>query len=302
MDEIYVIENPEPRLDVYLAFILPYTRSQIKNLIVDGNVLVNGQKVKSGKSLKVGDVVSIEMPKPIEAKALPEDIPLDILYEDDDIAVINKQRGLIVHPAPGVYTGTLVNALLYRLKDLSGVNGAHRPGIVHRLDKDTTGVMVVAKNDAAHLDLSRQIADRTVIKKYLALLEGNLKDDEGTVSTFIDRSERDRRLMVVSDSGRMAITDYKVLERFTDNCLVEFRLHTGRTHQIRVHAKYLLHPVVGDKAYGFKKQRFDLDGQLLHSHELTFTHPRTKEKMTFVAPLPSDFLRVLDILRRSEKV
>ncbi len=302
MDEIYVIENPEPRLDVYLAFILPYTRSQIKNLIVDGNVLVNGQKVKSGKSLKAGDVVSIEMPKPIEAKALPEDIPLDILYEDDDIAVINKQRGLIVHPAPGVYTGTLVNALLYRLKDLSGVNGAHRPGIVHRLDKDTTGVMVVAKNDVAHLDLSRQIADRTVIKKYLALLEGNLKDDEGTVSTFIDRSERDRRLMVVSDSGRMAITDYKVLERFTDNCLVEFRLHTGRTHQIRVHAKYLLHPVVGDKAYGFKKQRFDLDGQLLHSHELTFTHPRTKEKMTFVAPLPSDFLRVLDILRRSEKV
>lgn len=299
MNEVFIIEKGESqRLDVYLAFVLPYTRSYVKNLIDGGKITVNGQKVKCGKILKTGDVVDVSVPPAVNAEALPEDIPLDILYEDDDIAVINKQRGLTVHPAGGVYTGTLVNALLFRLKSLSSINGVIRPGIVHRLDKDTTGVMVVAKNDKAHLDLSKQISDRTVIKKYVALLEGNLPGDEGNVTTNIARSEKDRKLMTVAAEGRKAITDYKVLERFPDNCLVEFRIHTGRTHQIRVHAKYLQHPVVGDEAYGYKKQRFNTTGQLLHSESLTFVHPTTREEMTFTAPIPDDFARILAAIRK----
>lgn len=299
MKEVFVIEREESqRLDVYLAFILPYTRSYIKTLIDGGHVIVNGNKVKCGKVLKMGDVVSVDVPEPSNSEALPEDIPLNILYEDDDLAVINKQRGISVHPSGSIYTGTLVNALLFHLKSLSTINGVIRPGIVHRLDKDTTGVMVVAKNDKAHLELSRQISERTVIKKYLAILEGNLPLDSGTVTTNIARSEKDRKLMTVANEGRIAITDYRVVERFAENCLVEFRIHTGRTHQIRVHAKHLLHPVVGDLSYGYKKQKFNTRGQLLHSHQLTFVHPSTKEKMTFVAQLPEDFALVLDKLRK----
>ncbi|MCH5163659.1 MAG: RluA family pseudouridine synthase [Clostridiales bacterium] len=301
-EEVFVIENGESqRLDVYLAFVLPYTRSYIKNLVDGGNVTVNGQNVKCGKILKTGDVVSVCVPPTVSTEALPEDIPLDILYEDSDLAVINKQRGISVHPSGSIYSGTLVNALLFHLKELSSINGVIRPGIVHRLDKDTTGVMVVAKNDKAHLDLSKQISERTVIKKYIALLEGNLPNDEGNVTTNIARSERDRKLMAVTEVGRKAITDYKVLERFTDNCLVEFRIHTGRTHQIRVHAKYLQHPVVGDLSYGYKKQKFNTEGQLLHSHLLTFRHPTTREEMTFTAPLPDDFMKILTTLRKSAK-
>ncbi|MBE5730736.1 MAG: RluA family pseudouridine synthase [Clostridiales bacterium] len=299
MREVFVIEKDESqRLDVYLALILPYTRSYIKNLIDRGHITVGDNKVKCGKILKAGDVVCVDVPEPTNAEALPEDIPLDILYEDDDLAVINKQRGISVHPSGSIYTGTLVNALLFHLKSLSTINGVIRPGIVHRLDKDTTGVMVVAKNDKAHLELSRQISERTVIKKYLAILEGNLPQDSGTVTTNIARSEKDRKLMTVASEGRIAITDYRVVERFAENCLVEFRIHTGRTHQIRVHAKHLLHPVVGDLSYGYKKQKFNTAGQLLHSHELTFVHPSSKEEMTFVAQLPKDFALVLDKLRK----
>ncbi|MBR2971142.1 MAG: RluA family pseudouridine synthase [Clostridia bacterium] len=299
MREVFVIEKDESqRLDVYLAFVLPYTRSYIKNLIDRGHVTVGDSKVKCGKILKMGDVVCVDVPEPTSTEALPEDIPLDILYEDDDLAVINKQRGISVHPSGSIYSGTLVNALLFHLKSLSTINGVIRPGIVHRLDKDTTGVMVVAKNDKAHLELSRQISERTVIKKYLAILEGNLPQDSGTVTTNIARSEKDRKLMTVAREGRIAITDYKVVERFEENCLVEFRIHTGRTHQIRVHAKHLLHPVVGDLSYGYKKQKFNTGGQLLHSHELTFAHPSTKQEMTFVAPMPEDFAFVLNKLRK----
>ncbi len=302
-EEIFVIErNESQRLDVYLAYSLPYTRSYIKNLIDGGNVTVNGSKVKCGKILKSGDVVSVLVPPAVTLQIEPENLPLDIIYEDEDVAVINKQRGMSVHPSGNVTCGTLVNALLYHLKELSSINGVIRPGIVHRLDKDTTGVMVVAKNDKAHLALSRQIALRTVTKKYLAVLEGNLKDDEGRIVTNIARSERDRKLMTVAENGREAITDYKVLERFPENCLVEFHLHTGRTHQIRVHAKYLGHPVVGDKAYGYKKQRFALEGQLLHSYSLTFVHPTSGKEMTFTAPLPNDFEKVLEILRKTSVV
>lgn len=302
MKDVFVIENGESqRLDVYLAFVLPFTRSYIKNLIDGGHVTVNEQKVKCGKILKVKDVIAVDVPEVTMTEAKPEDIPLDILYEDDDLAVINKQRGISVHPSGNIYSGTLVNALLYHLKNLSSINGVIRPGIVHRLDKDTTGVMVVAKNDSAHLELSRQIAERTVVKKYLAILEGNLANEVGNITTYIARSDKDRKLMAVSDDGRIAITDYKVVERYADNCLVEFRIHTGRTHQIRVHAKHLSHPVVGDRSYGFKKQKFNTDGQLLHSHSLMFVHPTTKEEMTFVAPIPDDFNKILTVLRKSAK-
>lgn len=301
MKDVFIIENGEnQRLDVYLAFILPYTRSYIKNLIDGGNVFVNEKNVKCGKVLKSGDVVTVNVPDPILTEVLPEDIPLDILYEDDDLAVINKQRGISVHPSGNIYSGTLVNALLFHLKNLSSINGVIRPGIVHRLDKDTTGVMVVAKNDKTHLALSKQISERTVIKKYVALLEGNLSDDSGTITTYISRSENDRKLMCVSKEGRIAITDYKVLERFKNNCLVEFRIHTGRTHQIRVHAKYLMHPVVGDVTYGYKKQKFNTAGQLLHSYSLTFVHPTLNKEMTFVAPLPDDFLKILKSLQNNK--
>lgn len=301
MDEIFIAENGDQRLDVYLALILPYTRSYIKKLIDDGNITVNNVRVKSGKTLKKGDIINVSIPDAVDSEIMPEDIPLDIIYEDDDIAVINKRRGISVHPASGIYTGTLVNALLFHLKTLSSINGVIRPGIVHRLDKDTTGVMVVAKNNRAHLNLSQQIANRSVVKKYLALLEGNLKEDQGNVTTFISRSDRDRKLMAVSNTGRKAVTDYRVVERFKDNCLVEFRILTGRTHQIRVHAKYLQHPVVGDTAYGYKKQRFNTSGQLLHSYSLTFAHPATDKIMNFTAPLPEDFSSILEILRKNPR-
>ncbi len=286
----------EGRLDTIISQNCDFTRSYVKQLIEKNNVTVNGEvPKKSGQVVKVGDVVVIEVPQLVE-KIEKKDIPIDILYEDDDIAVINKPQGLTVHPAGGNYTDTLVNALMFRLDSLSGINGEVRPGIVHRLDKDTSGVMIVAKNDNAHLSLSNQIAERTVVKEYVALLEGNLSQDSGKVVTNIGRSPRDRKLMAVVKDGREAITEYNVISRFDQNCFVKFRILTGRTHQIRVHAKYLNHPVVGDKAYGFKKQKFDLDGQLLHAYRLSVTHPSTGERMTFTAPLPEYFVKVYNTL------
>lgn len=288
--------DADGRLDVIVSALTGYTRSRIKQLVEKGLVRADGVTVKKcGHTLKKGDTVTLDVPDLVE-KIEKKDIPVDILYEDDDIAVINKPQGLTVHPAGGNYTDTLVNALMYRLDKLSGINGEIRPGIVHRLDKDTSGVMVVAKNDAAHLNLSAQIAKRTVKKEYLALLEGNLKDDSGTIVTRIGRSPKNRKLMAVLPEGREAVTDYTVLSRFDDNCLVLFVIRTGRTHQIRVHAKYLGHPVVGDKSYGYKKQKFDLNGQLLHAYRLTFTHPTTGKVMTFVAPVPDYFVKVYDTL------
>ncbi len=288
--------DADGRLDVIVSALTGYTRSRIKQLVEKGLVRADGVTVKKcGHTLKKGDTVTLDVPDLVE-KIEKKDIPVDILYEDDDIAVINKPQGLTVHPAGGNYTDTLVNALMYRLDKLSGINGEIRPGIVHRLDKDTSGVMVVAKNDAAHLNLSAQIAKRTVKKEYLALLEGNLKDDSGTIVTRIGRSPKNRKLMAVLPEGREAVTDYTVLTRFDDNCLVLFVIRTGRTHQIRVHAKYIGHPVVGDKSYGYKKQKFDLNGQLLHAYRLTFTHPTTGKVMTFVAPVPDYFVKVYDTL------
>ena len=287
------------RADVMLSAATGLTRSAVKKLSDEGHVFVNGKPAKAGLDVKQGDHVRIEIPDPVPTRAVPEDIPIEIVYEDDDIAVVNKAQGMTVHAGAGNYEGTLVNALLYRLKNLSGVGGELRPGIVHRIDKDTSGLLVVAKNDFAHLSLSEQIAEKKARREYLALLEGVLKEDGGHISTDIGRDPKDRLKMAVLPfgKGKSAVTDWEAVERFRENTLARFRLYTGRTHQIRVHAKYMGHPVVGDKLYGYKKQRFELEGQLLHACELTLTHPRTGETMRFTAPLPDYFEHILEILR-----
>ena len=284
------------RADICLSEHIPdRTRSALKKLFEGGGVTINGRPAKPSQGVEEGDEVSLTLPDPVEIAARPEDIPLDIVYEDDDIAVVNKQQGLTVHAGNGNIDGTLVNALLFRLKNLSGVGGALRPGIVHRIDKNTSGLLVVAKNDAAHLSLAKQIESKSCSRQYLALLEGVLKDDGGNVTTHIGRDPKDRVKMAVvpPQKGRLAVTDYIVEQRSQGYTLARFILHTGRTHQIRVHAKYLGHPVVGDDVYGIKKQRFALNGQLLHACRLELTHPATGERMTFTAPLPGYFKEVL---------
>ncbi|MBT1278902.1 RluA family pseudouridine synthase [Thermoanaerobacter sp. CM-CNRG TB177] len=290
-------EDEGKRIDVFLAAELDYTRSYIKKLIVDGLVFVNGKTVKPSYKVKENDEVVVNIPEAEKIDVLPENIPLDILYEDDDIIVINKPQGMVVHPAPGNYSGTLVNALLYHCKNLSGINGILRPGIVHRLDKDTSGVMVVAKNDKAHISLSNQIKERSVFKKYVAIVEGVIKDEEGKIEAPIGRHPVDRKKMAVIEDGRYALTLYKVLERFKENTLIEAVIKTGRTHQIRVHMAFIGHPVVGDPVYGFKKQKFKLKGQALHSRVLGFIHPTKGVYMEFEAPLPEYFKKLIEILR-----
>ncbi len=290
-------EDANKRLDVFLAENIDLTRSRIKNLCDDGNIKVNEKVVKSGKTLKTGDIVEVNIPKlqPLDIK--PINIPIEIIYQDNDLAVINKPQGLTVHAGGGTKGDTLVNALLYHLDSLSGINGVIRPGIVHRIDKNTSGLLVVAKNDNAHLSLSSQLKDKTCARIYTALLEGNLKTDSGRVQTYIARSTKDRKKMAVSSTGRLAITDYKVIKRYEGYTLCEFSLKTGRTHQIRVHAKHLGHPIVGDKEYGYKNQRFNLSGQLLHAGRLEFVHPTTNKKVIFNSSLPSYFVEVLNKLK-----
>lgn len=284
------------RVDVFLSEKTGETRSRIKKLADEGHVFVDGVAVKASREVKTGECVSIDVPdvKPCEARA--ENIPVEIVYEDDDLAVVNKPQGMTVHAGAGQTDGTLVNALLARLDKLSGIGGVLRPGIVHRIDKDTSGLLVVAKNDKAHVSLSEQIAQKTCRRKYYALLEGNVKADKGRIATDIGRSPSDRLKMAVLPTGRgkNAITDYEVVARYGgDYTLCRFILQTGRTHQIRVHAKYTGHPVVGDPVYGYKKQKFALNGQLLHAYSLSFTHPTTGEEMCFFAPLPSYFKTLL---------
>ena len=276
------------RLDLFLSEMFSeFTRSHIKNLIEKGLVLVNGKVQKAGSLLKKDMLVSIEVQKPEKVSTEAEDIDFEIIYQDKDLAVINKPQVLVVHPCSSTKSGTLVNGLLYRIKDLSGINGELRPGIVHRLDKDTSGLLLIAKNDFAHVNLAEQIKNKSCHRNYLALLEGNLKNEEGKIETYIKRDPKDRKKMSVQSDGRVAITDYKVLKRFDKTCLVEFSLQTGRTHQIRVHAKHLNHPVVGDKLYG--KEVKGLVGQLLHAYKIEFTHPRTGKIMKFEAKIPDYF-------------
>ena len=294
--EEFAADNNYLRADVALSERLEgYTRSALKKLFEGGLVTINGKPAKPSQSVSAGDKVSVQLPDPVECAARPEDIPIDIIYEDDDVAVINKPQGLTVHAGNGNVDGTLVNALLFKLGNLSGIGGVIRPGIVHRIDKNTSGLLVVAKNDKAHLSLAGQIAEKTCHRTYVALLEGNLKEDSGTVTTYIGRSQSDRTKMAVvpPEKGKIAITDYTVLDRAQGYTLCRFDLQTGRTHQIRVHAKHLNHPIVGDDVYGRKKREFSLEGQLLHAYRLEFTHPTSGERLSFTAPLPDYFKAVL---------
>ncbi len=286
------------RADVFLSEKTEYTRSYIKKLCDDGMLTFNDEVVKSNKVLKSAGVLELNVPDEVVADIEPKNIPIDIVYQDDDIVVINKPQGLTVHAGNGTKGDTLVNALLYHIDNLSGINGVIRPGIVHRIDKNTSGLLVVAKNDTAHVNLAKQLEEKTCRRIYVALLEGNLKANEGTVSTFIGRNVNDRTKMAVVKYGREAITDYKVIERYEGYTLCEFSLRTGRTHQIRVHAKHIGHPVVGDKEYGYKNQKFNLNGQLLHARKLEFIHPTSGRKIVFEVGLPDYFISVLKKLKK----
>ena len=302
MEETILIvdkESENNRIDKYLAEAFNgKSRSYIQGLIEKENIKVNGKSVKSNYKVKENDEILISMPEALELEVEAEDIPLDILYEDNDVIVINKPQGMVVHPAPGNYTKTLVNALLYHCKDLSTINGVIRPGIVHRIDKDTTGVLVVAKNDEAHNFLSKQLQTHSMKREYIALVEGRLKEDKGTINKPIGRNKKDRLKMGIVDDGKRAVTHYEVLERYKNTTLIKCVLETGRTHQIRVHMASIGHPLVGDEVYGFKKQRFKLKGQVLHAKTLGFIHPKTKEYMEFTTNLPEYYNNLIEKLRK----
>ena len=285
------------RLDVLVSSKWDITRSRAQSLIKEGCVWVNERASKPSYKVQAGEAITIEIPEPTAIEAKPQKMDLDIVYEDSHIIVINKPRGMVVHPSPGHADGTLVNALLYHCKNLSGIGGQIRPGIVHRIDKDTTGLLVVAKDDEAHLSLSQQIKDKEAAREYKALVEGVVKEDEGEVIQPIGRHRSDRKKMAIIPNGKEAQTLYRVEKRYKDFTLVDAKLRTGRTHQIRVHMAYIHHPVVGDKVYGYKKQRFNLEGQMLHAARLKLTHPISGEVMTFEAPLPDDFANLLEKLR-----
>ena len=287
------------RLDAFLAQKSGETRSRIQNLIKDGCVRRNGKAPgKAGEKLTAGDEIELTLPDPEPLEAVPVGMDIPIVYEDADIVVVNKPRALVVHPAAGHQQDTLVNALLFACDDLSGIGGKMRPGIVHRLDKDTTGLMVVAKNDAAHVDLAEQIRVHSAGRVYWAVVEGHLRDDEGFVDAPIGRSPKDRKKMAVVSGGREARTNYRVLERFARCTLIECRLVTGRTHQIRVHMASLGHPVCGDPIYGFQRSGAGNCPLMLHARELHIRHPKTGEEMNFVAEPPQDYAAVLERLRR----
>lgn len=285
------------RLDVYLSEnIKDKSRSYIQNLIKSEKVLINGNTKKGSYKLKLNDAVEVEIPENEKLNVEPENIPIDIVYEDRDVIVVNKAQGMVVHPAPGNYSGTLVNALLYHCTDLSGINGVLRPGIVHRIDKDTSGILVVAKNDMAHKKLAEQLKEHSMIRIYNALVEGVLKEDTGTIDKPLGRHPNQRIKMAIVKDGRRAVTHYKVLNRYKNNTLIECKLETGRTHQIRVHMAYIGHPIVGDPVYGFSKQKFKLEGQMLHAKKLGFMHPSTNKYMEFDSELPEYFKKIIEII------
>lgn len=291
------VEKNSGRIDKFLTQELEtMSRSKVQNLIAAGFVFVNGKTIKSNYKLEAGDSIIVYVPEPEAVDVEAEDLPIDIIYEDEDIVLVNKAQGMVVHPGAGNPNGTLVNALLYHIKDLSGINGEIRPGIVHRLDKDTSGILVVAKNDEAHVKLSEQLQDRSVKRKYYALVHGVLPHEHGTIDAPIGRDPKDRQKFTVIRDGKDAISHFKVLERFKDYSLLEVSLETGRTHQIRVHLNYIEHPVAGDKIYGPRKS-LEGKGQFLHARRLEFIHPRTGETMSFEAELPELYKETMDRLR-----
>lgn len=294
-------EEAGERIDKFLTEVLEeeVSRTQVQQWVKDGHVTVNGKTVKPNYKLSDGDTVVLMMPEPEELELAPEAIPIEVVYEDSDVIVVNKPRGMVVHPAPGHPGGTLVNALLYHCKDLSGINGIMRPGIVHRIDKDTSGLLMAAKNDLAHNSLAEQLKAHTVNRKYLALVHGNVPHDNGTVDAPIGRNPKDRKLYTVTErNSKHAVTHFAVIERFKDYTLLELKLETGRTHQIRVHMKFIGHPLVGDPVYGPSKSRgVHMEGQALHAAVLGFEHPRTGESLQFEAPMPEDMVSVLEVLK-----
>jgi 23S rRNA pseudouridine1911/1915/1917 synthase len=285
------------RIDKLLNFKFPdYSRTQIQLYIQQGYITVNESLTKSNYRVRENDSIKLQFPEPIDVLINPESMPLDVIYEDVDLIVINKQRGIVVHPAQGHYTGTLVNALLYHCKDLSGINGKLRPGIVHRIDKDTTGLLVVAKNDRIHRHLSEQFKAHTIVRKYVALVHGLIPNKEGTIIAPIGRHKTQRKKMAVDvENGRHAITHFTVLKHFNEFTLVELKLETGRTHQIRVHLEYIGYPVAGDPVYGYRKT-VQLNGQALHAKDLGFIHPRSLEQLYFTSDLPEDFQSILSTI------
>ncbi|MDO4518959.1 MAG: RluA family pseudouridine synthase [Eubacteriales bacterium] len=301
IDFLVSAEESGLRIDKYLSERdEQFSRSYIQKLISDAQILVNGKEIKSNYKVRPNDQISIDIPDLSEPDILPEDIPLDILYEDDDVLVVNKPKNMVVHPSAGHYSGTLVNAIMYHCKDqLSGINGVMRPGIVHRIDKDTTGVLVICKNDLSHKHLAEQFKVHSITRRYRAIVSGNFKDETGTISTLIGRHPTDRKKMSVHcKSGKEAVTHYRVLEQFSNYSYIECWLETGRTHQIRVHMSSIGHPLIGDDVYGSGKNRFHLQGQTLHAMVLGFIHPSTNEYMEFSAPLPDYFEKLLQNFRK----
>jgi len=288
--------NQKKRLDSFISEEcgLNLSRTMVKKLLDEEKILVNNKLQKASYKPEIGDILTIDIPKPKEIKLEAQDIPVPVVYEDNDIIVVNKPKGMVVHPANGNPDGTLVNAILAMCKDsLSGIGGEIRPGIVHRLDKDTSGLLIVAKNDLAHMNMSKQIQERKVTKKYIALVKGNVPEDEATIHMPIARSTKDRKKMAVDAKGKDAITHFKVLKRYGKYTLLELKIDTGRTHQIRVHMSYIGHPVVGDMVYSNGKNEFGVEGQMLHAKSLEFKHPVTNKEMHLEAELPEYFKKVL---------
>ncbi|MGN0352165.1 MAG: RluA family pseudouridine synthase [Roseburia sp.] len=293
-------EYEEERLDKYLSILFPeQSRSFFQKLIKENHVQVNGKCEKANYRLKVEDIVQVEIPDAVETPILPENIPLDVLYEDEDLLVVNKPKGMVVHPSAGHYTGTLVNAIMYHCKDsLSGINGEIRPGIVHRIDMDTTGSLIVCKNDESHIAIAEQIKVHSVTRRYRGIVCGVIKEDEGVIHAPIGRHPVERKKMAINEkNGKDAITHYKVLERFPNYTYMEFELETGRTHQIRVHMASIGHPLLGDTVYSSGKSPYKLQGQTLHAMTIGFIHPKTKEYLEISAPLPEYFEKILRDLR-----
>ena len=291
-------EHAGERIDKALSTIQEeWSRSQIAAWITDGIVKVNGEDIKAKYKVKAGDVVEVDVPEPESLEVIPENLELEIIYEDKDVLVVNKPKGMVVHPAPGHLTGTLVNGLMHHCQDLSGINGVLRPGIVHRIDKDTSGLLMVAKNDHAHHSLVEQLVNKTVTRKYTALVHGHIAHDKGTIDAPIGRDPKDRQKQAVVDNGKHAVTHFSVMERLGNFTLVECRLETGRTHQIRVHMNYIGYPLAGDPKYGPKKT-IEFDGQVLHAGVLGFVHPVSEEYLEFEVPLPEDYVALLAELRQ----
>ncbi|AKC65909.1 RluA family pseudouridine synthase [Bacillus altitudinis] len=294
-------EQTSERLDKFLSTTEPeWSRTQVQQWVKDGLIEVNGKQVKANYKVQAGDQIKVEIPDPEALDVEAESMDLDIYYEDEDVLVVNKPRGMVVHPAPGHVTGTLVNGLMAHCNDLSGINGVMRPGIVHRIDKDTSGLLMVAKNDMAHESLVNQLVAKTVTRKYTAVVHGIIQHDTGTIDAPIGRDKKDRQSMTVTkENAKQAVTHFDVMERFKDFTVVECRLETGRTHQIRVHMKYIGYPLAGDPKYGPRKT-VDFNGQLLHAGVLGFDHPRTGEYMEFTAPIPADMQSFIDSLRNND--